>query len=77
MSDNKRGDIIRSGVEIAIVGRPNVGKSSLVNQIAKKDIAIVSKTSGTTRDVIETKINLSNIPVILSDTAGLKDEPKK
>ena len=76
LSDKKRGDIIRSGVEIAIVGRPNVGKSSLVNQIAKKDIAIVSKTSGTTRDVIETKINLSNIPVILSDTAGLKDSPR-
>ena len=76
LSDKKRGDIIRSGVEIAIVGRPNVGKSSLVNQIAKKDIAIVSKTSGTTRDVIEIKINLSNIPVILSDTAGLKDSPR-
>jgi len=76
LSDNKRGDIIRTGIEIAIIGSPNVGKSSLVNQIAKKDIAIISKTSGTTRDIIETKINLSNIPVILSDTAGLKDNPR-
>ena len=76
LSDNKRGDIIRNGVEIAVVGGPNVGKSSLVNQISKKDIAIVSKISGTTRDIIETKINLSNIPIILSDTAGLKDSPR-
>ena len=76
LSENKRGDVIREGIEIAIVGRPNVGKSSLVNQIAKKDMAIVSKISGTTRDIIETKINLSNIPIILSDTAGLKTNPK-
>ena len=48
----------------------------MVNQIAKKDMAIVSKISGTTRDIIETKINLSNIPIILSDTAGLKTNPK-
>ena len=76
LSENKRGDVIRNGVLISVIGKPNVGKSSLVNQIAEKDIAIVSKTSGTTRDIIETKINLSNIPVILSDTAGLKDKPK-
>jgi len=76
LSDNKRGDIIREGIEVTIVGRPNVGKSSLLNQIAKKDIAIVSTTSGTTRDIIETKINLSNIPIILSDTAGLKNNPR-
>ena len=48
----------------------------MINQIAKKDISIVSKTSGTTRDIIETKINLSNIPVIIADTAGLKDKPR-
>jgi len=76
LSENKRGDIIREGIEIAIIGKPNVGKSSLINQIAKKDISIVSKTSGTTRDIIETKINLSNIPIILSDTAGLKERPQ-
>jgi len=76
LSDNKRGDIIREGIEIVVVGKPNVGKSSLVNQIAKRDISIISKTSGTTRDIIEVKINLSNIPIILSDTAGLKKKPK-
>ena len=76
LSENKRGDVIRHGIEIAIIGKPNVGKSSLINQIAKKDISIVSKTSGTTRDIIETKINLSNIPIIISDTAGLKKRPK-
>ena len=76
LSDNKRGDIIRNGVDVAIVGMANVGKSSLINKIAKKDIAIVSQISGTTRDIIETKINLSNIPIILSDTAGLKDNPR-
>ena len=76
LSEEKRGDIIRSGVDIVIIGKPNVGKSSLMNQIAKKDISIVSKTSGTTRDIIETKINLSNIPVIFSDSAGLKNKPK-
>ena len=72
LSENKSGDVIRNGVEVAIVGNTNVGKSSLINQIVKKDIAIVSKTSGTTRDVIVSKVNLSNIPVIFSDTAGLK-----
>ena len=61
---------------MAIIGNTNVGKSSLINQIVKKDIAIVSKTSGTTRDIIETKIDLSNIPIILSDTAGLKKVAK-
>ena len=76
LQENKRGDIIRNGIEVAIIGNPNVGKSSLLNQIVKKDVAIVSKTSGTTRDIIETKINLSNIPVIFSDTAGLKNNVK-
>ena len=76
LSENKRGDIIRQGIEIAIIGKPNVGKSSLINQIAKKNISIVSKTSGTTRDIIEIKINLSNIPAIFSDTAGLKERPR-
>ena len=76
LSDDKRGDIIRNGVEIAIIGQPNAGKSSLINQIVKKNVSIVSKTSGTTRDIIETKINLSNIPIIFSDTAGLKKNPR-
>jgi len=76
LSDKRSGEAIRKGVEIVIIGQTNVGKSSLINQIAKKDIAIVSKISGTTRDIIETKINLANIPVIISDTAGLKNKPK-
>ena len=70
--DSKRGEIIRSGIEIVVLGKPNVGKSSLINQMLKRDVSIVSKTSGTTRDIIESKFNLAGLPVILSDTAGLK-----
>ncbi len=70
--ENKRGEIIRNGIEVVVIGKPNVGKSSLINQLLKRDVAIVSKISGTTRDIIESKFNLAGIPIILSDTAGLK-----
>jgi len=64
---------IRDGVSIAILGRPNAGKSSLLNHLAGSDVAIVSETPGTTRDVIEVRLDLGGVPVMLSDTAGLRD----
>ncbi len=63
--------VFRDGLTVAVVGRPNVGKSSLLNQLIKKDRAIVTEMPGTTRDVIEETLNLGGIPVIISDTAGL------
>ena len=70
--DNRSGEIIREGINIAILGAPNVGKSSLLNTFAHKDAAIVSKTEGTTRDIIEVPMDMGGYPVILADTAGLR-----
>lgn len=64
---------IRDGVSVAILGRPNAGKSSLLNHLAGSDVAIVSATPGTTRDVIEVKLDLGGVPVRLADTAGIRD----
>ena len=64
---------MRQGVAVAIVGAPNAGKSSLLNQIAGREAAIVSHVAGTTRDVIEVELDLRGWPVILSDTAGLRE----
>lgn len=64
---------IRSGFEVAIVGAPNVGKSTLLNALAGRDAAITSEHAGTTRDVIEVRMDLSGLPVTLLDTAGLRD----
>jgi tRNA modification GTPase len=64
--------IFRDGLTVAIVGRPNVGKSSLLNQLVKKDRAIVTSIPGTTRDIIEETLNIKGIPVIVSDTAGVQ-----
>jgi len=72
LNDQNVGEIIREGFKIAIVGPPNSGKSSLINYLSKKDLAIVSETAGTTRDVIETHLNLDGFPVIVSDTAGIR-----
>ena len=63
--------IFRDGLSVAVVGRPNVGKSSLLNQLVKKDRAIVTPIPGTTRDIIEETLNIEGIPVIISDTAGV------
>jgi tRNA modification GTPase len=63
--------VFRDGISVAVVGRPNVGKSSLLNQLVKKDRAIVTDLPGTTRDIIEETLNLQGIPVVISDTAGL------
>ncbi len=73
LDDNKAGEIIREGFKIAIIGPPNVGKSSLLNYLSKREVAIVSEKAGTTRDVIEIYLDLEGIPIIISDTAGIRD----
>ncbi len=74
LNDNRRGERLREGIQVAVIGAPNAGKSSLVNALAKRDVAIVSPMAGTTRDVIEVHLNLSGYPVILADTAGLRPD---
>ncbi len=74
MDDGRRGERLRDGIQVVIAGRPNVGKSSLLNQLARRDAAIVAERAGTTRDVIEVHLDLGGYPVILVDTAGLREE---
>ncbi len=74
LDDGRRGEILRSGLSIAIIGPPNAGKSSVLNWLAGRDAAIVATTAGTTRDVIEVRLDLGGYPVILSDTAGLRPD---
>ena len=69
-----RGRMVREGYRVAIVGAPNVGKSSLLNRIAQRDVAIVAETAGTTRDVIEVRADLAGYAVIFADTAGLRED---
>ncbi len=73
LNDQKIGEKIREGFKIAIVGPANAGKSSLLNYFANRDAAIVSETAGTTRDVIEVHLNIDGYPVIMSDTAGIRE----
>ena len=72
-----KGERLRDGVRIVIAGAPNAGKSSLMNALAKRDVAIVSEEAGTTRDVIEVHLDLGGVPVILTDTAGLREAAGK
>jgi tRNA modification GTPase len=73
LDDGRRGERLRDGMSIAILGPPNAGKSSLLNRLARREAAIVSAVAGTTRDVIEVQLDLGGYPVILADTAGLRD----
>src|SRR5699024_1817518 len=69
----KKGKILREGLNTAIIGRPNVGKSSLLNHLLKEEKAIVTEVAGTTRDVIEEYVNVRGVPLKLIDTAGIHD----
>jgi len=72
LADGRRGEILRDGLSVALIGPPNSGKSSLMNALAGRDAAIVSAQAGTTRDVIEVHLDLGGYPVILADTAGIR-----
>jgi tRNA modification GTPase len=73
LADGNCGERLRDGIAVAILGPPNAGKSSLLNQLARREAAITSPVAGTTRDVIEVAVDLAGYPVVLADTAGLRD----
>ncbi|HEU0117687.1 MAG TPA: tRNA uridine-5-carboxymethylaminomethyl(34) synthesis GTPase MnmE, partial [Alphaproteobacteria bacterium] len=77
LDDRHRGERLREGFSIAILGPPNAGKSSLLNALTKRDAAIVSSIAGTTRDIIEVHLDLGGYPVTLADTAGLRESADK
>lgn len=72
LSDDRRGERLRDGIHVAIIGDPNVGKSTLLNYLAGRSAAIVSPHAGTTRDVIEVALDIAGYPVVLADTAGVR-----
>jgi len=74
LDDAARGELLREGLHLAVVGPPNAGKSSLVNALARRDVAIVAETAGTTRDVIEVRMDLGGYLVTVADTAGLRGD---
>lgn len=73
LGDARRGERLRDGLQVVIVGPPNAGKSSLLNHLARREVAIVSEEAGTTRDVLEVHLDLAGCPVTLVDTAGLRE----
>src|SRR6202042_3299854 len=73
IDDHGRGEALREGLKLAIIGPPNAGKSSLINALARREAAIVSEVPGTTRDVIELRLNLGGYLVLVADTAGLRE----
>lgn len=77
LADEGRGERVREGIHIVILGAPNAGKSSLLNALAGRDAAIVSDIAGTTRDAIEVRMDIAGFPVILTDTAGLRQSTDK
>lgn len=75
LARSRRGSLLRSGIHVVIAGRPNVGKSSLLNRLAGEERAIVTPVAGTTRDVLREPVEIEGVPIILADTAGLRPSP--
>ena len=73
LADGHRGERLRDGIVVAIIGPPNAGKSSLLNKLVRRDAAIISPIAGTTRDIVEVAIDLEGYPILLADTAGLRE----
>lgn len=73
LDDGRRGEVLRDGFSVAILGAPNVGKSSLMNALTRRETAIVSSIAGTTRDIVEARLDLGGYPILLADTAGLRE----